>query len=213
METKYSWILRILISEPIKNEAFDVNLIVSIGALVVTVISVVVAVKALGVANKTLEKTEEIAANQMWIDLVSEYSTPEFGEALKAISDFYIDDCGKKISNIQKAYRQRCDVECRKNSSVPISKSLRFQRRMVSYYYWKLDLFIKEHGKFKKKLKQYFNREERNLIAIVYEMNKVDIGFRKLTNDNEDYIGLLSADKESQILSHLSDLYEELRRL
>lgn len=191
----------------LKNFLSDANLVVSVGALIVTVVSVIVAVKALGIASQTLEKTEEIAANQMWTDLISEYSSPEFGEALKAISDFYIDDCTKNLDKVKDAYRQRCDTEYCKNSGIPVSKTLRFQRRMVGYFYWKLDLFVEEHKKYKKYLSQYFTKSERNMIAVIYKMNEVDNCFRKLTNENEEYIGLISSDKENQILSHLSHIY------
>lgn len=192
----------------LKKGSCDENLIVSIIALIVSIISVIVAIKSLKIANKTLKKTEEIAANQMWIDLISEYSSPEFGEALKAISDFYIDDCNRDLSKIENAYKQRCDTECCKNSGIPVSKTLKFQRRMVGYYYWKLNLFIEEHKKYRKYLNQYFTKDERNMIAIIYKMNEVDNYFRKLTNENEEYIGLVPKDKENQILSHLSHIYE-----
>lgn len=191
----------------LKNFLSDANLVVSVGALIVTVVSVIVAVKALGIASQTLEKTEEIAANQMWTDLISEYSSPEFGEALKAISDFYIDDCNRELGKVKDAYKQRCDADFCKNTGIPVSKTLKFQRRMVGYFYWKLDLFIEEHKKYKKYLSQYFTKGERNMIAVIYKMNEVDNCFRKLTNENEEYIGLVSSDKENQILSHLSHIY------
>lgn len=190
-----------------------ISLGISTWTLIVTFISFAVAVGALVTAIKTLKSTRKIAANQMWTDLISEYSSPEFGEALKAISDFYIDDCNRELGKVKDAYKQRCDTEYCKNSGIPVSKTLRFQRRMVGYFYWKLDLFVEEHKKYKKYLSQYFTKGERNMIAVIYKMNEVDNYFRKLTNENEDYIGLVPNDKENQILSHLSHIYSEIEGL
>lgn len=58
-----------------------------------------------------------------------------------------------------------------------------FHRRTLLQFYWELQLCLDKKKFIKKTIKDYFNENEIVLIAIVYEMSKVDAEncFRNLT--------------------------------
>ena len=152
-------------------------------------LGVILSIAALFVAWRTLRKTTEIASNQQWNTLVTEYRSTEFGIAVKAICDFYIDDCNSDFNNIRAKYKERYvrDMKLVKYRRINMKDTLHFQRRLVSQYYWHLENYFqskKNEREIKKIAEQYFSKKEINIIAIVYEMNntvdKDETIYRKL---------------------------------
>ena len=151
--------------------------------MIVSVLTLACAVWAVYVAR-------EIAFMQQWNSLVTEYRSKEFGESVKAISDFWVDDCKQEVERVEPAYTRIVNRDNRKvaMNKKNVKETLRFHRRTLLHFYWHLNNCI--DGKFrskKKVLKKYFNRNEINLIAIVYKIAEVDEKFfEKLTPPSID---------------------------
>lgn len=134
----------------------------------------------------------KIASIQQWNSLITEYRSKEFGESVKAVADFWIDDCDRKVEKVVSAYIRRVNQDKAKINvgKLDTKDSLSLHRRTLLQFYWQLQLclfptcFSKIFICGKKRIiKRYFNKNEINLIAIVYEMAKVDEAhcYRELT--------------------------------
>ena len=122
------------------------------------------------------------AASQSWESLITEYRKSDFGIAVKAVIDFYIEDCDRCLSKIRYKYIERYRKDFSNMASVDktvVEKStsdktatLHFYRRLLEEYYWQLWLCIDSEGFDSDLISQYFNKNEMNIIVIVYYMGK-----------------------------------------
>lgn len=148
---------------------------------------------SLGVAICTFCTTKRIAFVQQWDSLVSEYRSHEFGSAIKAICDFYIDDCERDFKKIVKRFELRYEHEmtCVASKEMALSDTLHFKRRLVSQYYWQLYVCINDNKRFAKKhIPKYFNKNEVSVMSIVHEMCRAGDNpkiFRSLIENAGDF--------------------------
>ena len=126
-----------------------------------------VAIFALMLAFMTYFAAKEIAFIQQWDTLLAEYRGHTFGNAVKAISDFFVRDCDGKIHQVREKYATRYKNDCNK----PSEDTLNFHRRLLAQYYGQLYLCIKDKWFINSWIREYFNKNEMNLMAIVYAMN------------------------------------------
>lgn len=167
------------------------------------------------VALLTLCVTREIAFNQQWNTLVSEYRSTEFGVAVKSICDFYIDDCESDLKQIESKYKARYDVDMTlvKEGKIKMKDTIHFKRRLVSQYYWHLENSLGFCKCSKRNtLKKYFDENEMDIMAIVYEMNKAvdELGiYRKIVIDGDKSI---ETDNEPSLMNkYIQKLYERFK--
>ena len=126
---------------------------------------VIIAVITLLVAVLTYRAAIRIAFVQQWNTLVAEYRSHAFGAALKAVSDFFVNECNGKIHDVSYAYANH------KEKKKKVDKTLNFQRRMLAQFYWQFDVLVDSCFCARGWVKKYFNKNEMNLMAIVYNMN------------------------------------------
>lgn len=203
--------------------------------MIVSVLTLACAVWAVYVAR-------EIAFMQQWNSLVTEYRSKEFGESVQAIVDFWIDDCNRKVECVESAYIRRVEEEKRKveddkknckekynviednkeNSKedgikLDIKETLRFHRRTLLQFYWHLQIcldykFIRRNNL----IRRYFDENEINLMAIVYEMTKVDKEkfFRKLIISPTNFsIDTEDTQTDNSWRNHLQRLYRRFKNI
>lgn len=165
------------------------SLIVAILTLIVSIITLVYAKSAISVANK-------IAFMQQWNSLITEYRSKEFGESVKAVADFWIDDCDRKVEEVESAYKRRVNQDKAKINAgeLKTKDTLSFHRRTPLQFYWQLELCLDAGVIDETTIRKYFNANEINLIAIVFEMAKADAAhcYRELT----PVIGTFSIEKD-----------------
>jgi hypothetical protein len=106
--------------------------------------------------------------NQIYADLLREYRSPEFGEAITALIDFYIDDCGRDVSRITDKYIKRHN-----NEKKDMKNSLHFKRRLLWQFYWDLSRLRYEYNfpcicALKHRLKKNFTKRESEVLRLLY---------------------------------------------
>ena len=128
----------------------------------------------------TYNLQEKIAVSQRWDSLMTQYCSPEFGKSLKAIVDFYIEDCERTLSKIVFKYKEKYKEDFpeefdenvkRSERIVDITDTLHFHRRTIAYFYWQLNCCVSSNG-FNKQLLNSFSKNEMNLMVIVYYMGE-----------------------------------------
>ena len=89
------------------------------------------------------------ATAQRWESLITEYRKSDFGIAVKAVVDFYVEDCNRCLSKIWDKYidRYRKDFSCwTLAKKTDKTANLHFYRRLLEEYYWQLWLCIDSEG-------------------------------------------------------------------
>jgi hypothetical protein len=130
-----------------------------------------------------------IMINQIYADLLKEYRSPELGEAITALIDFYKDVCHKDVTQITKKYEARYRKE-----KADIKNSLHFKRRLLWQYYWQIATLRYEYrwGRFlKKTIEKNFTKRESHVLRLLY--HTID-GAKKCSRD----IGNVPEPKESE---------------
>ena len=114
----------------------------------------------------------KIAVSQRWDSLMTQYCTPEFGESVKAIIDFYIDDCDRILSKITSSYKNRYEEEFKDKTDekFDVRKTLHFHRRNIEYFYWQLWCCVSAKGFNEKLIYESFNKNEMNIMVIAYSL-------------------------------------------
>jgi hypothetical protein len=111
---------------------------------------------------------QRIMVNQIYADLLREYRSPEFGEAIVALINFYINDCNGKDSRITDEYIKRYNNE----KTGDIKNSLHFKRRLLWQFYWDLARLRYEYPfiscTLKRRLKNNFTERESHVLRLLY---------------------------------------------
>lgn len=167
--------------------------------------SIVIAINTSNLSKKQFYR-------QQWNDLVSMYSSTEFGVAVKCMVDFYVYDCKRDRSRIKDEYQKRFEKEVEyedTNGKIIIltapEKSLHFQKRLVSLFYWRLNICVNQKGFDKKLLKDYFDENEINIMNLAILLNQA-------VADNELYHEIQIGLKERKENLKINDQIEPLRR-
>jgi hypothetical protein len=116
-----------------------------------------------------------IMVNQMYSDLVREYRSTEMGAAIVAMFHFFGHDCKNDVSNIHREYikRYKKQIGNKPPEDIDFSKTLHFQRRMLSQFYSDMAMLYYEHrifGLSKRKLKYWFTPNEVKLLGLLLYM-------------------------------------------
>lgn len=129
---------------------------------------------------------EKIKWNQFYSNLISEYRGYDFAIAVQGVVEFFTLDCDSDVTKILEKYRERFMKEIygfkgeesnEKNDKKKLlqkdsDKTLHFQRRLLTQFYWELDSCLKSPFIGARHVKKDFTRGESNIIKILYFMNE-----------------------------------------
>ena len=174
---------------------------------------------------------EKIKWNQFYSNLISEYRSYDFGIAVQGIVEFFTIDCESDIVEIPKKYRERFMKEIyeiqesfpktlgelkEKKQQIKLlqndsDKTLHFQRRLLTQFYWELDSCLKSPFIGSRHVNKDFTRGESNIIKILYFMNEA-VDNDEILYKNINFDERLSSIKRAKgINKSLLHLYEELK--
>lgn len=164
---------------------------------------------------------ERIMWRQALIDLNNIYLSYDFAVAVQGIVEFFKEDCNSDVDKIAYAYKKRFIKDFGKTGKNKVSKeeNLHYQRRLLSQFYYELDLCV-EHkilGIRRLQIRKLYGKSEANLVKILFFMNKA-VDEDKESFNPVMYKNLKVADripcnenKLSVINRHLKHLYEILK--
>jgi len=173
---------------------------------------------------------EKIKWNQMYSNLISEYRSYDFAIAVQRIIEFFVIECESDVSKIPEKYRETFLMEIYGISKVPIKslddikknycsknccqidsdKTLHFQRRLLTQFYWDLDVCLKSIYVGKKWVLKDFTKGEANIIRILYFMNETVDNDELLYKDLNCFEHVPS--KSKGIKNSLCHLYKVLKK-
>jgi hypothetical protein len=119
-----------------------------------------------------------ITVNQIYADFVKEYRSAEIGGAVFAIFDFFVNTCKNKVENIHDEYIDKYNDQIKNNpskDSIDYPKTLHFQRRLVSQFYFSMAMLRYEYRFPRlstKNLKIWMTPSEVKLLDILLYMAK-----------------------------------------
>ena len=176
---------------------------IAAAALFVGILTLVATVVVAYIAGALSEK---LSTNQKWEDLIKEYRQSDFGVAVKAVTDFYIDKCHRCLSNIRGEYIKQYETDFHNGDEKSPKETLHFYRRLLHQYYWQLWLCIESKGFKEEWIRDYFNVNEMNLIVIVYYMAQA-------ASDESIYKpilvqGLGNRKDDGEVKGYLKELYD-----
>lgn len=141
----------------------------------------------IAVAFVTLVVTWYIPKKIMWeqtySSLISDYRGYDFAAAVQGVIHFFKYRCDCDVEKIKSKYEAifRQDFIDKKNSIEPplsghceIQKNLRYQRRLLTQFYYQLDLCAKTNPLFigRARVKRDFTKGEANILKILFYMNQ-----------------------------------------
>ena len=173
---------------------------------------------------------EKIKWNQMYSNLISEYRSYDFAIAVQRIIEFFVIECESDVSKIPEKYRETFLNEIYGISNASIKsiddikknyasdkgfqkdsdKTLHFQRRLLTQFYWDLDVCLKSIYVGKKRVLKDFTKGEANIIRILYFMNEAVDNDELLYKDLNCFEHVPS--KSKGIKNSLCNLYKVLKK-
>lgn len=129
---------------------------------------------------------EKIKWNQFYSNLISEYRSYDFAIAVQGVVEFFTLDCDSDVTKIPEKYKERFmkeiygfkgeelneKIDKKKLLQKDSEKTLHFQRRLLTQFYWELDSCLKSSFIGARHVKKDFTRGESNIIKILYFMNE-----------------------------------------
>ena len=120
---------------------------------------------------------ERIMWRQALIEINNIYLSYDFAVAVQGIVEFFTEDCNSNVDKIPCVYKKRFLKDFEKignNTKVSKEENLHFRRRLLSQFYYELDLCT-EHkflGIRRAQIRKLYGKSEANLIKILFFMNK-----------------------------------------
>ncbi|MDR2798126.1 MAG: hypothetical protein LBB80_07260, partial [Treponema sp.] len=118
-----------------------------------------------------------ILINQLYVDLIQAYRSPEIGAAIFAIFRFYVKDCHNNTAAMAGAYREKYKEQIEgpltRGEAVDYANTLHFQRRLVAQFYWNMAV-LRYERRFPrlstKELILWFTPNDAKLLALLLHM-------------------------------------------
>lgn len=175
---------------------------------------------------------EKIKWNQFYSNLISEYRSYDFAVAVQGVVEFFTIDCVSTVSEIPEKYKERfmneiygiqdslpetldalkVKVDSKKLFIKDVNKTLHFQRRLLTQFYWELDSCLKSPFVGSKLVKKDFTKGESKIIKILYFMNEAvdndDLIYKNIRFDEH----LPSMKRVKGINKSLVHLHDELKK-
>ena len=135
---------------------------------------------------------KKIKWDQFYSNLISEYRSYDFAIAVQSVVEFFTFDCDSDVTKIPEKYKERFmkeiygiqepfpktldevkeNVDIENLLQKDSDKTLHFQRRLLTQFYWELDSCLKSSFIGSRHVKKDFTRGESNIIKILYFMNE-----------------------------------------
>ncbi len=150
--------------------------------------------------------------HQTYSDLIKEYRSYDFGVAVQGLVEFFINDCKSSIDNIKTEYEHRYlqEIGLGRIKTTQPQLCLHYQRRLLSQFFYQLDLCAKTHFIGQKQVLKDFSKNEANLVRIIYLINNAidesDIVKKDISCDSS-----LSSSKGKGLNKSLSHIYSLLK--
>ncbi len=136
----------------------------------VDVLTLIVAVVTLFFAIRIPRK---IQWEQFYQQLLSDYRSHDFGVAIMEIGMFFNKKCSNDVSRIQKEYVARYNQDfCVNKKDTSKEHILHYQRRLLTQFYYQLDLCARSSYIGKKRIQRDFTSKESDLLKILFYMNE-----------------------------------------
>ncbi len=121
---------------------------------------------------------KKISWEQLYSSLLIDYYSCDFGAAIMGVLRFFNKDCNNDIEKIEDKYCVQVKELFKKNSSVcDISndQNLYYQRRLLTQFYYQLDLCARSRFIGKKRIQRDFSSKEANLLKVLFYMNNATL--------------------------------------
>lgn len=174
---------------------------------------------------------KKIKWDQFYSNLISECRSYDFAVAVQGVVEFFSVDCSSNVEDIAEKYKERFMKEIygfegsrlitleelneiidkKKLLQKDSDKTLHFQRRLLTQFYWELDSCLKSPFIGARHVKKDFTRGESNIIKILYFMNEAvdndEILYKDICFDER----LPTLKRAKGINKSLVHLYDELK--
>ena len=117
---------------------------------------------------------KKIAWEQLYSSLLIEYFSYDFGAAIIGVLRFFYKDCNNDIEKIEEKYCKQVEELFKENSSISKTsndQNLYYQRRLLTQFYYQLDLCARTFFVGKKRIQRDFSSKEANLLKVLFFMN------------------------------------------
>lgn len=173
-------------------------------SIVQIVFSIIACILAIWIPKK-------IAWEQLYSSLIIDYYSCNFGAVIMGILRFFNKDCNNDIEKIAEKYCNQVKELFKEKSSVcKISndQNLYYQRRLLTQFYYQLDLCAKSPFIRKKRIQRDFSSKEANLLKVLFYMNEA-------TLSPEIFMDITTSDRLSKnpkgINSYIKHIYSVLK--
>lgn len=110
---------------------------------------------------------------QFYQQLLSDYRSHDFGVAIMEIGMFFNKQCSNDISKIPEEYAARFHHDFGSGKEKTLKEhNLHYQRRLLTQFYYQLDLCANSSYIGKKRIQRDFTSKESDLLKILFYMNK-----------------------------------------
>lgn len=154
----------------------------------------------------------KIEWTQLYSQLLSDYYKSEFGAAVMGLVFFFYKDCERDVKNIKneyvKRFKETFENQIDKKQSgneykIPNEQNLHYQRRLLTQFYYQLDLCSRSFFIGKRKIQKDFTSKEASLLKILYFMNEA-------TSSPEIFMDIST---DEQIPKRTKDINEYIKHL
>lgn len=149
---------------------------------------------------------------QLYSQLLSDYYKSEFGAAVMGLVFFFYEDCKRDVKNIKNEYVNRFketfenqidEKQSGNEYKIPNEQNLHYQRRLLTQFYYQLDLCSRSFFIGKRKIQKDFTSKEASLLKILYFMNEA-------TSSPEIFMDIST---DEQIPKRTKDINEYIKHL
>lgn len=174
---------------------------------IIDILSFAVAIAALYFAIRIPHR---IKWEQFYQQLLSDYRSHDFGVAIMEIGMFFNKQCSNDISKIPEEYAARFHHDFGSGKEkTPKEHNLHYQRRLLTQFYYQLDLCANSSYIGKKRIQRDFTSKESDLLKILFYMNEA-------SQQPGVFIDITTADRvgpcKKGMNSYIKDMYSILKK-
>lgn len=177
---------------------------------------------------------KKIKWDQFYSNLISEYRSYDFAIAVQSVVEFFTLDCDSDVTKIPEKYKERFmkeiygiqesfpetlddlkEIDKKNLLQKDSDKTLHFQRRLLTQFYWELNSCLKSSFVGRRHVKKDFTKSESKIIKILYYMNEAvdndEILYKDICFD-ERLPSIKRAKGINKSLVHLSEELKNTKR-
>ena len=119
---------------------------------------------------------KKISWEQLYSNLLIDYYSYDFGAAIMGVVLFFNRNCENDIEKVRGEYikqvKELFSDGCFEQSTVSNDNNLYYQRRLLTQFYYQLDLCARSHFIGQKRIQKDFSSKEANLLKVLFYMNE-----------------------------------------